>query len=82
MVIGPAIGGFSASSSLGYMGTILVSIIISSITLLSIFFWLKESHPKERRITTKRNSLFSSLFIIKRIREVNPEPIIKLLFSM
>tara|TARA_B100000809_G_scaffold212056_1_gene215909 strand:- start:506 stop:1729 length:1224 start_codon:yes stop_codon:yes gene_type:complete len=82
MVIGPALGGLSASSSLGYMGTILVSIIISSITLLTIFFWLKESHPKEKRVTTKPNSFLGSLLIIKRIRETNPAPIIRLLFSM
>ena len=82
MVIGPAIGGLSASSSLGYMGTILVSICISSITLLSIFFWLKESHPEEKRVPQEKKSLWGSLFILKRIKEVNPPPIIKLLFTM
>jgi DHA1 family tetracycline resistance protein-like MFS transporter len=82
MVIGPAIGGLSASSSLGYMGTILVSILISSLTLLSVFFWLKESLPEEKRVPKQKKSIIANLFILKRIREINPPPIIKLLFTM
>lgn len=46
MILGPGIGGTTASSSLGYLGTILAAITISTFTLFTIFLWLKESHPK------------------------------------
>ena len=82
MIVGPAIGGFTASSSLGYKGTILASILISVLTLISIFVWLKESHPKEKRIKHEKLNLLKSLFIIRKIKDTNPSKIIKLLFLL
>ena len=82
MIVGPAIGGFTASSSLGYKGTILASILISILTLISIFVWLKESHPKEKRIKHEKLNLLKSLFIIRKIKDTNPSKIIKLLFLL
>ena len=82
MIIGPGLGGFAASSTLGYTGTLLVASGISILTLVTLFFWLKESHPPEKRIKVKHQNLAHSLFIFKRIREANPKPIIKLLFIM
>ncbi|MCR9250841.1 MAG: MFS transporter [bacterium] len=82
MIIGPGLGGFTASGSLGYMGTLLTAIGISVITLVTIFLWVKESHPTSDRDKQKKQSLVKSLFIFKRIKEVNPKPIIKLIFTM
>jgi MFS family permease len=82
MIIGPGIGGFAASTSLGYMGTLIVAAGISIVTLIIIFLLLKESHPVEKRQKTKRQSLMKSILVTKRIREANPKPIIKLLFGM
>lgn len=80
MIIGPGLGGFTASSSLGYLGTLFTSIIISVLTLLAIVFWLKESHPKEKRSPHKKASISQSLFIFARIRTVNPSKMIRTLF--
>jgi DHA1 family tetracycline resistance protein-like MFS transporter len=80
LIIGPGIGGLTASTSLGFAGTIIAAIIISSLTLISLFVWLKESHPKEKRATVKKQNIFASILILKRIRSVQPKPIIKLLF--
>jgi len=82
MIVGPGIGGTSASSYLGYFGTIVAAIIISTITLASIFFWLKESHPIEKRTKTKRHNLMHSFFILRRIRAVNPSSLIRIVFVM
>ena len=82
MIVGPAIGGFTATSPLGYKGTILASILISVLTLISIIVWLKESHPTEKRIKHKKLNLLQSLFIIKKIKDTNPSKIIKLLFLL
>lgn len=81
LIIGPGIGGLTASSSIGYAGTIIAAIIISSITLLIIFFWLKESHPPQKRTPRQKQSFWKNLLILARIREVQPKPIIKLLFA-
>jgi len=80
MVIAPGLGGFTAGSSLGYVGTLLTAIAVSVITLLAIFYWVKESHPPQNRGPTKKQSLFKNIFIFKKIKEVNPKPIIKLIF--
>ena len=82
MIIGPGLGGLTASTSLGYTGTLLTSVVISIITLLTLVFWIKESHPEEKRGQKQKQSLIKNLLIIRRIREVNPKPIIRLLFVM
>ncbi len=81
LMIGPGIGGITASTSLGFKGTALAAIAISTITLLTIIFWLKESHPKEKRSIRKKESVIKNLFIIRRIKVLEPKPIIKLLFA-
>lgn len=81
LMIGPGIGGITASTSLGFKGTALAAIAISTITLLTIIFWLKESHPKEKRSVRKKESVIKNLFIIRRIIVLEPKPIIKLLFA-
>lgn len=82
MILGPGLGGLSASTSLGFVGTLILAIIISSITLISIHLWLKESHPKEKRTARKRKSVWKTIFIPARVKEVNPSPIIKVIFTM
>lgn len=81
-IVGPALGGFSASFSIGYLGTVFVTMGISIITLLTIIFWLKESHPEEKRIERNRQPLWKSIFIVRRVRELNPSPLIKSLFTL
>ena len=82
MIVGPGLGGLSASTSLGYLGTLIISSIISIITLLTIFFWLKESLPEEKRTPPKRQSLWKIINIPGRVRTVNPSPIIKTIFTV
>lgn len=82
MIIGPGIGGYAASTSLGPLGTLLVAAIISTITLITISLWLKESHPPSRRGQQKHHGMLYNFLIWKRIKEVNPSPIIKLIFGM
>ncbi|MDA7803814.1 MFS transporter [Crocinitomix sp.] len=80
MIVGPGIGGISSSGSLGFKGTIWAAIVISTITLVTIIFLLKESHKDKNRTLRKRESVFRSFLIMRRIREINPKPIIRLLF--
>lgn len=82
LIIGPGLGGLAASTSLGHAGTILVAIAVSIITLLAIFAWLKESHPPENRGNVREQSFIHSMMILRRVKEINPKPIIKVLFAM
>ena len=82
MIIGPGLGGLTASTSIGYFGTLITSIVISIITLLTIVFLLKESLPKEKRIPRKRQSLWKIINIPGRVKSVNPSPIIKTIFTV
>lgn len=81
-IVGPALGGLSASFSIGYLGTIFVCMGISLLTLLTIVFWLKESHPEEKRIARNRQPLWKTIFVVRRVRELNPSPVIKSLFTL
>lgn len=81
-IVGPALGGYSASFSIGYLGTVLLSIAVSIITFLTIVFWLKESHPVEKRVPRKKQSLWKTIFIVRRVRELDPDPAIKTLFTV
>ena len=81
MIIGPGLGGFTAASSLGHNGTILTAIIISTITLITIWFFLKESHPPENRKERKASSFISNLLILKRVKNARPNKLIKLIFT-
>ena len=82
MIIGPGLGGFAASTSLGYIGTLIVATGISIVALITIFLLLKESHPPENRVEKKRLSLSKSIFVYRRIKEANPDATIKLLFGL
>jgi MFS transporter, DHA1 family, tetracycline resistance protein len=82
MIVGPGLGGFAASSSWGYSGTILLATGISTITLISIFIYLKESHPVENRGQVKHKSLIKSIFVLKRIREANAGQTVNLIFLL
>lgn len=82
LIVGPGIGGITASSSLGAAATMIAAIAISSLALITIFLWLKESHPTEKRIKKTSFSLKKNFFILSQIKSINPKPIIKLLFIL
>lgn len=81
-IVGPALGGYSASFSIEYVGTVLVSLGISVLTFLTIVFWLKESHPVEKRIERNRQPIWKTIFIVRRVRELAPSPVVKSLFTL
>ncbi len=82
MIIGPGLGGLAGSTSLGFLGTIFVSMAVSVIALLTIFLWLKESHPPEKRIPRERQSVWRLLNIPGRVRRADPSEVIKSIFTI
>lgn len=82
LIVGPGLGGLSASTSLGFTGTLLVAILISTITLIIIYYWVNESHPTDKRAIRKKQPILNNLLVWRRIRRVQPKSIIKLLFVL
>lgn len=82
MIVGPGIGGATASSSFGYSGTLIAAIIISTITLITLFLWLKESHSEDNRSKEKRKNMMHSILIFRRIKAIKPSAFIKMIFIM
>lgn len=82
VVIGPGIGGFSSSGSIGYLGTVLVAIVISLITLATMFYGLKESLVKKRRRKRERYSVIDSIFVLRNIRKLNPSLLVKVVLAV
>jgi DHA1 family tetracycline resistance protein-like MFS transporter len=67
---------------MGYSATLLAAMGISIVALISMFIWLKESHPKSKRTVSKPQPFIRNFLILRQIRELNPSPIIKLLFVL
>ena len=82
MIVGPAIGGISASTSWGYLGTVVCNAILSFVTLLTIYFWLEESLPLEKRKPRTSQSILSSFALIRRIKELESPVRIRKIFAL
>lgn len=61
MIVGPAMGGYAASFSIDYLGTIILSATISLVTLLIMYFYLPESLPVADRTNVKWSVLIKRL---------------------
>ena len=87
MIVGPGIGGFFASGSMGYLGTILFAGCISLGTLLFISTYVRESLPTKLRKPQTGPPWWYNLNLPKRLESLDEVPIvrstfyIKMLFS-
>ena len=82
MVIGPPIGGLSASSSIGYLGTVICCAILSAVTLVSLIWGLEESLPEEKRKPATPQSLWKMILVWQHIRELKSPIIIQKIFVL
>ena len=76
-LFGPALGGFSSSLGVGYIGTVIVAFIISFITLLQITFMLPESLPKEKRHLTEKINYWHEINIANKLLTFRNNLIVK-----
>ena len=81
MIIGPGLGGYFASFSIGYLGTAIVAASISVIALLAIIFWLKESLPSEKR-TDHDVKLWQQIKVWKKIKSFSNNKFIQKIFAI
>lgn len=87
LLIGPSIGGFSSATSIGFLGTAIVAVLISTVTLLLIIFQVEESLPPEARTAEININPLYQLNMLAKIRNLsNSQPIqrmfvLRLIFS-
>jgi len=82
MMIGPAAGGFLASTPIGYLGVAIAGGALSAFTLVSMFTSLRETLPPEARKPSEPQPLADSVRLIRRIVRLDPSPVIKRLFLL
>jgi MFS family permease len=82
IIVGPGLGGFTASGSLGYLGPILIAGLISLVTVFIIMFFLKESLNPASKQKKQKFNLKDTLLISRRIKKLNPKQIIKKVFLL
>lgn len=69
-LIGPALGGISASTQISYLGTVLVAISISLVTLALLKWNLPESLPPSKRDTELELKFWNEINILKKISQL------------
>jgi len=84
IIVGPGIGGFASSGPLGYLGTVLIALVVSTITVLAIVFFLKESLAKStiKEEPKAKKSFLDTLLVSRRIKSLNPKSIVKKIFML
>jgi MFS family permease len=80
-LIGPALGGFSSNTTIGYLGSIILVTIIALITAGLIFWMLPESLPESKRDKEWEFNL-AELNIVKKVKKFSHNrEIIRLLWT-
>lgn len=81
VIVGPFIGGYTTSFSIGYVGVAIFSFILSLITLVSMYMYLPETLTKDKRVTLHLSfsGILKEVNIYEKIVRFNM-PLIKKLF--
>jgi len=67
-LVGPAIGGISSSLDVGYIGTAIVALIISILTLIQIWIYLPESLPIKKRTKSESVNYWDEMNILNKFK--------------
>lgn len=73
IILGPVLGSISNSFSIGFLGTALLTVAISLVTLIIMYFFLPESLPEIHRKKHIHFNLSSEFDVIKKIKRFTPE---------
>lgn len=82
MVIGPAIGGLTMSTPLGYIAPIIITLSVSIITLLSMYKFLPESLPQEKRKKIVDFNFYEEIMVLSKLKKYAKNRQIKYLISL
>ena len=82
MIVGPAIGGYTASFSIGYLGTTLAAILISTVTLIIMIVGLSETHTPNYNMKNQPFQIFKQFNLISKINKYRQNHFIALILNM
>lgn len=82
LILGPAIGGYTSSSEIGYLGTVLANISLSTITLILMYYFLPETLSRSELGETLHFKWSDELKFITKIRRFAQNRTIKYLLSI
>ncbi len=82
LVIGPAIGGLTMSTSIGYLAPILLTLSVSVITLVMMYLYMPESLPKRERSEKLRFNWIEELQFLPKIKKYSHNRQLKFLFFL
>lgn len=68
-LFGPTLGGLASTTSLGYLGTLIVAFLISLVTLAMVYFYLPESLSEEKRDKELHIHVLNEINVWKNIRK-------------
>src|SRR5690606_18626485 len=81
-VVGPAIGGMTMSSNLGYLMPVLLTLAVSTVTLLVMLKYLPESLQKKDRTDTFEFNWSQELQFLPKLKRYSHNRQIMSLFSI
>ncbi len=82
MVIGPAIGGLTMSSTLGFLAPVLLTLGVSIVTFIVMYQYLPESLKEENRKKELNFKLSEELQFLPKLRKYSQNRQIKYLFYL
>lgn len=82
LLIGPALGSYSAATSLGFLGPAIVAILLSAATLIWMGSTLKESLPAERRSPSFDANPLHQLNLISKAKALTGRQALYRLFTI
>ena len=81
-IFGPSIGGLSATTQFGYLGSAVAALLISIVTLAFIYFQLPESLPENMRYRQLKVKFWSEVNIFKQLAQFKHNSKLMNLFSV
>lgn len=82
LLVAPVVGGITGASDIGYLGTALVSIAVSFLALLILFFTLEESLEESLRTATFSLKYLLRVGIFSRLKTLDKDNILNKLFRV
>lgn len=79
-IIGPAIGGYSSSFGINYLGTILVSAGITVISIILMWYFLPESLPEKKRAKHLQIHILKEINFFEKLMKFKSNRFIQKLF--
>ena len=82
LLLGPAIGGYTSSFGIGFLGVAITNVILSSITLILMYLFLPETLQKKERDKSLHFKFSDEIKFIPKLMKYLENRTIKYLFSM